>query len=54
MLPVAHTTGFSWDELVIFVSILVAIKVYRVARGPVQGDGDANDSPASPGPEPGR
>jgi hypothetical protein len=45
--PVAHSTGFGWDELVIFATILVAIWVYRLVRGPVD-DGDANTDATKP------
>lgn len=50
MIPVAHTTGFGWDELVIFATILVAIWVYRLVRGPVDDDGDANTDATKPPP----
>ena len=42
VIPVAHSTGFGWDELLVFGTILVAILVYRLVRGPIDAEGDAN------------
>jgi hypothetical protein len=46
VIPVAHTNGFGWDELVVFATILVALWVYRKVRGPI--DDDVEPKPGGP------
>ena len=52
VIPLAHSTGFGWDELVIFGTILVGILVYRAVRGSVdpgpEGEEDGPDRKAPP------